>query len=93
MNSKTYLLKKKEKESLNYIISLEVSDYKDLLFTLADVIKVAIVALDSEENSSKFIIDSRSNIKSLLEIALQLIPFQEAEILDEILLNQANKKT
>lgn len=93
MNSKTYLLKKKEKESLNYIISLEVSDYKDLLFTLADVIKVAIVALDSEENSSKFIIDSRSNIKSLLEIAVQLIPFQEAEILDEIILKQPNKKT
>lgn len=92
MQSKSYLLKKKQNESLNYVVSLEVTDYKDLFFTLADVLKVAIIALDTEENSSKLIIDSRSNIKTLLEIALQLIPFQEAEMLDEILLKQPIKK-
>lgn len=91
MEKKTYLLEKRNEKSKHYEIKIEVSDYKELLFTLSDLLKVAVLALDTEENSSKFIIDSRSNIKALLEIAMQMIPFQEATVLDEVLLMKKGK--
>ncbi|GGD35310.1 hypothetical protein [Flavobacterium orientale] len=88
MEKTTYLLKKRKEKSLQHEVKIQVSDYKDLFFTLSDLLKVAVLALDSEENTSRFIVDSRSNIKALLEIAIQMIPFQEAAILDEILLEK-----
>lgn len=83
-----FLLEKRNEESLNYEIRIQVSDYTDLFFTLSDILKVVVLALDTEDNSSRFIIDSRSNIKALLEIAIQMIPFQEAAVLDEMLLKK-----
>lgn len=74
-----------------YKATLDVEGYLDLLFTVANLIKVAIMALDTEGSPSKQIQNPPTNIQNILEIALQLLPYEEAEFLDktrEHLLNQ-----
>ncbi len=84
-----YLLEKKDETSSEYVVKLNVSDYRDLFFIQSDLLKVVLMAIEAEgDSSSKYIVDSRSNIKTLLEIVLQLIPFREATVLDEIILKK-----
>lgn len=66
-----------------YTIDLDVEGYLDLLFTVANLIKVSILALDSDESCSSQVPDPATNIKNMLEIALQLLPYEEAEFLDQ----------
>lgn len=89
MPQKLYLLEKEKEELTGYVVKIQISDYKDLFFTMSDLLKVSMIALESEDDStSRFIVDSRSNIKTLLEIVHQLIPFQEAAFLDDFLLQR-----
>lgn len=91
MKENGYLLEKKDETSSGYVVKLNVSDYRDLFFIQSDLLKVILLAIEAEgDSSSKYIVDSRSNIKTLLEIVLQLIPFQEATVLDEIILKKKN---
>ncbi|CAM2899812.1 hypothetical protein [Flavobacterium frigoris] len=66
-----------------YSVDLVVEGYLDLLFTVANLIKVSILALDSDETCSSQVPDPPTNIKNMLEIALQLLPYEEAEFLDK----------
>jgi hypothetical protein len=66
-----------------YIIELSVEGCLDLLFTVANLIKVSILALDSDEICSNQVQNPPSNITNILEIALQLLPYDEAEFLDQ----------
>lgn len=74
-----------------YNTQIDVEGYLDLLFTIANLIKVSIMALDVDDPFSKLIPNPPTNIKNLLEIALQLLPYEEAEFLDksrELFLNE-----
>ena len=66
-----------------YTVDICVEGYLDLLFTVANLIKVSILALDSDETCSKQVPVPPTNIKNMLEIALQLLPYEEAEFLDK----------
>jgi hypothetical protein len=66
-----------------YKAEIEVEGYLDLLFTVANLIKVSIIALDADEPFSYHIPNPPTNITNMLEIALQLLPYDEAEFLDK----------
>ncbi|KVV14382.1 hypothetical protein ACRASX_02220 [Flavobacterium sp. TMP13] len=66
-----------------YNVSINVEGYLDLLFTIANLIKVSIVTLESDSPYSNHIPDPAFNVQNLLEIALQLLPYEEAKFLDE----------
>lgn len=66
-----------------YNVEIGVEGYLDLLFTVANLIKVSIMALDTDEPFSAHIQDPPTNITNMLEIALQLLPYEEAEFLDK----------
>ena len=79
------LLKPCEFREQSYNVPLLFSGHADVIFTVMDIIKVAILALEVDEPyDSNHIINSRINIRNLLEIALQLIPLEEMQLLDEI---------
>jgi hypothetical protein len=66
-----------------YNVEIDVEGYLDLFFTIANLIKVSIMSLDTDEPFSNQIPNPPTNIANMLEIALQLLPYEEAEFLDE----------
>lgn len=63
----------------------QVNGYQDLLFHIEAMINVCILALgnpNAEEH--KNIREPHVHVQTVLEIAAQLIPFEEAEILDQM---------
>ena len=79
------LLKPCEHREQSFNVPLQFSGHADVIFTVMDIIKVAILALEADEPyDSNHIVNSKINIRNLLEIALQLIPMEEMQLLDEI---------
>jgi len=74
------------KQNEGYIVSIGVANYSDSLFIAADIIKLCILAIRAEESdiSASNAVDSNINLSGILEIVLQLLPFEEMEILDEL---------
>jgi hypothetical protein len=68
----------------SYKVELEVEGYLNLLFTVSNLLKVSILALDSEDLFSSHTRSPQTNIRNMLEIAVQLLPFEEAEFLDKV---------
>ncbi|WP_036380719.1 hypothetical protein [Muricauda sp. MAR_2010_75] len=62
-----------------------VKGYQDLLFHVEAMINVCVLALgnpNAEEH--KNIREPHVHVQTVLEVAAQLIPFEEAELLDEM---------
>ncbi|RAR46498.1 hypothetical protein [Flavobacterium lacus] len=92
MEKVRYLLEKNDDTSSDYFVKIQVADYNELFFTIADLLKVILMVMESEENNaSKYVIDPKTNLKTLVEIVLQLLPFYEATILDEVILKKEKK--
>ncbi|MBS9462922.1 hypothetical protein KIM67_10900 [Flagellimonas sp. 389] len=67
------------------VSKLQVKDYRDLLFKLESLLNVCILALDNQNSANhSHIPEPDVNIQAVLELAAQLIPFPEAEFLDEV---------
>lgn len=64
-------------------ISLNLSGYSDVMYLIADIVKVCILALDSEPISGR-IPEPTTNISGILGIILDLLPYEEADLLDKI---------
>lgn len=64
-------------------IQLNLSGYSDVMFLIADIVKVCILALEGE-TSCKRIPEPTTNISGVLGIILDLIPYEEADLLDHI---------
>ncbi|TRW25979.1 hypothetical protein FMM05_07085 [Flavobacterium zepuense] len=64
-----------------YSAELQFGGYNHLVLSIMDIIKVCIVALDAQEDLAPQF-HSASNISSVLDIALQLIPMEESQVLD-----------
>ena len=78
-------LKPDEKKENLFNVELKVSGYNDLNLMIADILKVSILALESEPPYvSDVIHNPEINVMGLLEIALQLIPHGELELLDQL---------
>jgi hypothetical protein len=66
-------------------IQLNLSGYSDVMFLIADIVKVCILALEvvQTENCSR-IAEPCSNISGVLGIIIDLIPYEEADLLDHL---------
>jgi hypothetical protein len=68
-----------------YNASFGVAGYKDLIFVVSDLIKLCIKAVEAEESHDPgLIVSPLVNISNILEIAIQLLPIDEAELLDQL---------
>lgn len=78
-------LKPVPKEINSYTIPLKVSSYNELNLMVSDLLKASIILLNPDANSlSSFTKDNNVNVMTLLEIALQLLPEDEMELLDDL---------
>ncbi|WP_431122945.1 hypothetical protein [Flagellimonas flava] len=67
------------------IPNLQVRSYIELLFKLESLLNVCILALDNANSGHhEHILEPDTHIKSVLELAAQMIPFEEAEFLDVV---------
>jgi hypothetical protein len=64
-------------------VALHLSGYSDVMFLIADIVKVSLLALDCETGSTR-IPEPNANISGVLGIILDLLPYEEAELLDRI---------
>lgn len=78
------LTPQKDKEGA-YYASLKFTSYINLMFTVQDLLKIALHTLENSdlENSSQ-IQDPAFHLTSVLEIAVQLLPCSESEGLDKL---------
>ncbi|WP_426485921.1 hypothetical protein [Flavobacterium sp. 2] len=87
MNKGRYFttLKPVPKENNSYTITLKVSSYNELNLMVSDLLKASIILLNPDAQSlSSFTKDNNVNVMTLLEIALQLLPEEEMELLDDL---------
>jgi len=78
-------LKPVPKETNSYTIPLKVSSYNELNLMVLDLLKASIILLNPDANGlSSFTKDNNVNVMTLLEIALQLLPEDEMELLDDL---------
>ena len=64
-------------------LQLNLSGYSDVMYLMGDIVKVCMLALEGETSSSR-IPEPATNISGVLGILLDLIPYEEAELLDTI---------
>ena len=69
--------------SKSFGAELRFAGYNDLILTILDIIKVCVTALDAEECMDASLRASNMNIANVLGFALQLMPMEETQILDE----------
>ena len=70
---------KKKRDTLQ----LNLSGYSDVMHLIADIVKVSILALETEDYSgTAHIPEPHTNISGVLGIILDLIPYEEADLLD-----------
>lgn len=76
-------LKSSGNKGESFTATLKFDNYMDLMFTIRDIMKVSLHTLynDGAENSGEVDHPTRT-LKKLLEIALQLMPIDEFEVLD-----------
>ena len=69
-----------------YVVPLKVSGYHDLVCLTADLMKLCVLALQTDEPHISALVQSgKINVGNILEVALQLMPYDEAEFLDTVL--------
>ena len=79
------LLESKNIAKKRDVIELNLSGYSDVMFLIADIVKVSIMALDGAQiESSSRIPEPTTNISGVLGIILDLLPYEEADLLDHI---------
>ncbi len=62
------------------VTHLRVKGYRDLLFRLESLLNVCILALDNlNSGNHEHICEPDTHIQAVLELATQMIPFEEAE--------------
>nr|WP_198999879.1 hypothetical protein [Flavobacterium sp. ASV13] len=78
-------LKPENNTDNSFSVSLKVSGYNELNLMVSDLLKASIILLnDDARNLSSVVSVSDINVMTLLEIALQLLPEDEMELLDDL---------
>ncbi|MFH7002344.1 hypothetical protein [Flavobacterium bizetiae] len=78
-------LKSEHNDDNSFSVPLKVSGYNELNLMVSDLLKASIVLMNKEARSlTNFESDTDINVVTLLEIALQLLPDQEMELLDDL---------
>ncbi|MCM5661819.1 HEPN domain-containing protein [Galbibacter mesophilus] len=82
---KLYEIKPRSKK-FYYKANFKVGGLADVLYDIAGIMKVCIIALEHADNSyGRLIRQPHFNIQTALEHILQLLPFEEVECLEEII--------
>ncbi|PWB22163.1 hypothetical protein [Flavobacterium sp. HTF] len=78
-------LKRENKKENTFIIPLKITSYNELNLMVSDLLKASIILLNQDAKSlSSFTNNSDINVMTLLEIALQLLPEDEMELMDDL---------
>lgn len=79
------LLEAKNVNRKRDVLELSLSGYGDVMFLIADIVKVCLLALEGvqTENCSR-VVEPTSNISGVLGIVLDLLPYEEMDFLDKI---------
>ncbi len=78
-------LKPQNKIGNSFTIPLQVSSYNEMNMMVSDLLKASIILLNPDANGlSSFTKGNNVNVMTLLEIALQLLPEDEMELLDDL---------
>lgn len=77
------LLESKNRAKKRDTVAVNLSGYSDVMFLIADIVKVSLLALEFETSSTR-IPEPNINISGVLSIILDLLPYEEAELLDQI---------
>ena len=64
-------------------LQLNLSGYSDVMYLIADITKVCMMALENETSCVR-IPEPSTNICGVLGIILDLLPYEEADFLDKI---------
>jgi len=64
-------------------IQLNLSGYSDVMYLIADIVKVCILALEGDTSCNR-IPEPTTNISGVLGIILDLVPYEEADLLDHL---------
>ncbi|KFF06109.1 hypothetical protein [Flavobacterium reichenbachii] len=87
MSKVNYFTKLKTEHTIgnSFSVSLKVSSYYELNRMVSDLLTASITLLHPDAKSlSGFTKDNAINVMTLLEIALQLLPEEEMELLDDL---------
>lgn len=87
MNKGNYFtkLKPEDKAENSFTIPLKVSSYNEMNMMVSDLLKASIILLNPDASGlSSFTKENNVNVMTLLEIALQLLPEDEMELLDDL---------
>ncbi|WP_165571402.1 hypothetical protein [Flavobacterium hydatis] len=87
MNKVEYFKKLRPEDNTDdsFSVTLKVSCYNELNIMVSDLLKASIILLNEDaRNLSNLTKVTDINVMTLLEIALQLLPEQEMELLDDL---------
>lgn len=79
------LLESKNIRKKRDALELTLSGYSDVMYLIADIVKVCLLALEGAEmeNCSR-IAEPNTNISGVLGIVLELLPYEEMDLIDKI---------
>ncbi|MGB5819694.1 MAG: hypothetical protein WBG90_09435 [Saonia sp.] len=64
---------------------IHVEGYQDIFFTIESLIGVCIIVLETAEFSNiNSVVEPNAHVRTVLELVIKMIPFEEWEFLDEI---------
>jgi len=78
-----YELLKPYKRGL-YKVELLCEGYLEVSFMISNLLKVCILAINSDDNYERLIPEPSHNIQEVLKYILELIPYEEMELLDKL---------
>ena len=75
-------------------LQLRLSGYADVMYLISDIVKTCILALnDGGSNYNRNIPEPDTNISGVLGIILDLVPYEEADLLDKLRESVLNPST
>lgn len=79
-------LKPEDNSNNSFSVNLKVSGYNELNLMVSSLLKASIILLNDDARSQACFSfnEADNNVMTLLEIALQLLPDEEMEVLDDL---------
>ncbi len=80
------------RNNTSFTLEVRVGGYNDAMHYIAHLVKVCILALEGKEVAgSAFIPQPEVNVAAVLELILNMIPYEESELLDRLFMHVLEK--
>lgn len=76
------LLEPLNKNNNRFKFEIWTGGYQDMMFNISDLVKVCMLALESPHSNFPEIPEPSTNISGVLSLILNMLPYEEAELLD-----------